>query len=153
MEAGAELEQRADATLDGHMTIRWLDDPGDQAQERRFARTVAADQPDRLARSDRDGDVGEGEHVLWLGTPAQHEQLFQAPGLVRADAEAARDSIDPDLARFHFIDGTAAARRTSPARTSTNAGSSFGSAVRSSMIPSLAACSAATMSRSQRISR
>ena len=91
VEAGAELEQRADPTADGDLALGRLDDPGDQPQQRRLARAVAPDQADRLARRDRDRDVREREHVLRLGAPAQHEQLLQAARLVRADAEAARD--------------------------------------------------------------
>jgi hypothetical protein len=45
MEAGAELEQRADAPADVDVAARRLDDPGDQAQQRRLARTVAPDEP------------------------------------------------------------------------------------------------------------
>ena len=87
---------------------RRLDDPGDQAEQRRLAGAVAADQPDGLARLDRERDVVERLHVLRLGAAAEDEQLLQAPRLVRVDAEAARDPVDPDLARLHPADGTAA---------------------------------------------
>ena len=80
---------------------RRLDDPGDQPQQRRLAGAVAADEPDRLARLDGERHVLERLHVLRLGAAAEDEQLLQAARLVRVDAEAARDPVDPDLARLH----------------------------------------------------
>ena len=153
VEAGAELEQRADPAADVDASRRRLDDPGDQAQQRRLAGAVAADEPDRLARLDGERHVFERLHVLRLGAAAEDEQLLQAARLVRVDAEAARDPVDPDLARLHALNGTAAARRTSPASTRTNAGSAFGSSIRSSSRPSSAARSCASTSRSHLISR
>ena len=50
MEAGAELEQRADPALDLDGARGRLDDPRQHAQQRRLARPVAPDQADRLAR-------------------------------------------------------------------------------------------------------
>ena len=132
MEAGAELEQRADPAADVDPSRRRLDDPGDQPQQRRLAGAVAADEPDRLPRLDGERHVFERLHVLRVGAAAQDEQLLQAARLVRVDAEAARDPVDPDLARLHALNGTAAARRTSPASTRMNAGSAFGSSIRSS---------------------
>ena len=54
MEAGAELEQRADPAADRDAALGGLDDPGDQAQQRRLAGAVAADKADRLAGLDRE---------------------------------------------------------------------------------------------------
>ena len=153
VEAGAELEQRADPSADGDAALGRLDDPGDQPQQGRLAGAVAADEADRLARLDAERDVLEREHIACLGSPAEHEQLLQASRLVRPDAEATRDPLDADLPRLHPRDGTAKCRRTSPASTSMNAGSAFGSSIRSNRIPSCLALSAASMSRSQRISR
>ena len=59
MEARAELEQRGDATARLDPAGGRRDDPGDQAEQRRLARAVAADQADRLARLDRERDVPE----------------------------------------------------------------------------------------------
>ena len=114
VEAGAELEQRADPAADLDAARRRLDDPGDQAQQRRLAGAVAADEPDGLARLDRERDVVERLHVLRLGAAAEDEQLLQAARLVRVDAEAARDPVDPDLARLHPVDGTAAVTPDEP---------------------------------------
>ena len=93
---------------------RGLDDPGDQAEQRRLAGAVAADEPHRLAGLDRERDVLEREHVARLGAAAEHEQLLQAARLVRADAEAARDPLDADLPRLHPADGTAACTPDQP---------------------------------------
>ena len=101
VEAGAELEQRADPAADGDAALGRLDDPGDQAQQRRLAGAVPADEPDRLARLDRERDVAQRQDVARLGAPAEHEQLLQASRLVRPDAEAARDPLDADLPRLH----------------------------------------------------
>ncbi len=57
MEAGAELEQRAHAALDRDRSRRRLDDAGDEPQQRRLARAVAADQADRLTGRDARGHV------------------------------------------------------------------------------------------------
>ncbi len=51
MEAGAQLEQRPDAPADLDTAGTRLDDPGDQAQQRRLAGAVAADQTDCAAGS------------------------------------------------------------------------------------------------------
>ena len=101
VEAGAELEQRADPSADGDAALGRLDDPGDQAQQRRLAGAVPADEPHGLARLDRERDVLERDHVGRLGSPAEHEQLLQASRLVRPDAEATRDPLDADLPRLH----------------------------------------------------
>src|SRR5207253_10618668 len=54
VEARAELEERADPPADGDVAARRLDDPGDEAQERRLARPVAAHETDRVAGLDLD---------------------------------------------------------------------------------------------------
>ena len=136
VEAGAELEQRADPAADGDAPGRRLDDPGDQPQQRRLAGAVAADEADGLTGLDRERDVVERLDVLRVGAAAEDEQLLQAARLVCVNAEAARDPVDPDLARVHPADSTGARLRTSPARTRMNAGSAFGSSIRSSRIPS-----------------
>ena len=53
VEAGAELEQRSDSALHGNRPGRRLDDPGDEPEQRRLARAVAADQADCLTRRER----------------------------------------------------------------------------------------------------
>ena len=56
VEAGAELEERAHASAGGR-----LDDSGDQPQQRRLSRPVAADETDRTAGFDPEGDVAQGD--------------------------------------------------------------------------------------------
>ena len=51
MEAGAELEQRADPAADVDAALGRLDDPGDDAQQRALARAVAADEAERRCRA------------------------------------------------------------------------------------------------------
>ena len=114
MEAGAELEQRADPAADRDTPRRRLDDPGDQAQERRLAGAVAADEADGLAGLDRDRDVLERLDVLRAGAAAADEELLEAARLVCMNAEAARDPVDPDLARVHAVNGTAAGPSDKP---------------------------------------
>ena len=63
VEARAELEQRADASADRHRAGRRLDDSGEQPQQRRLAGAVAADEADRSARLDGEGDVAQRPHV------------------------------------------------------------------------------------------
>jgi hypothetical protein len=101
VEACAELQQRADPPPDGDAAPGRLDDPGDQAQQRRLPGAVPADEADGLARLDRQRHVLQRDDVCRLGSPAEHEQLLQASRLVRPDAEATRDPFDADLPRLH----------------------------------------------------
>ena len=152
LEAGAELEQRAHAPTDRHPAARRLDDPGEQAEERRLAGAVPPDEPDGVPRLDVEADVLERLHLPRLRAPADHE-LLQGARLLRVDPETPRGALDPDLSRSHALDATGSARRTIPANTRTKAGSSFGISIRSSRSPSSAAFSRASMSRSHLISR
>ena len=64
MEAGPDLQQRADPA--GHLGIAGarLGDPREQFQHRALAGAVVADQADRFAAVDLEGDVSERpEHV------------------------------------------------------------------------------------------
>ena len=63
---------------------------------------------------------------------ARDEQLLQRAYGLRVDAEAAARAVDLDGAGLrHALDGSAAARRTMPARTRMKAGSAFGISIRS----------------------
>src|SRR5439155_7666098 len=68
LEAGAELEERAHAAADLDPPAGRLDDSGEQAQQRRLAGAVAADEPDRMSGLDPKGDVVEGDHLACLRT-------------------------------------------------------------------------------------
>src|SRR5262249_24353432 len=101
VEPGTELEQRPDPALRADAADGRLDDPGDQPEKRRLAGAVSADEPDRLAAADLDGDVPQRPDVRRLRLAALDEEILERPRLARVDAEAARDALDRDLARFH----------------------------------------------------
>src|SRR5205823_14260740 len=58
-ESGAELQQRHDAAAPDGDSIRWRDDCGRDAEQRRLAGAVRADDADRLAASDRERYVAQ----------------------------------------------------------------------------------------------
>src|SRR4029079_2601527 len=64
MEAGAELEQRPDRADDLEPPARQREDPCDQAQQRRLAGAVAADEADRRSRLDLEGHVLQRPDVV-----------------------------------------------------------------------------------------
>ena len=101
VEAGAELEQRADAAVDLHGARRRLDDPGEHPQQRRLARAVAADQADGLAGRDLGRDVAQRPDVLAAGAPARDDEILERARLAGMDAEAARDAVGRDRAGRH----------------------------------------------------
>ena len=115
MEARAELEQRADPPADGDAAGRRLDDSREQAQQRRLAGPVAADEADRAAGLDRERDVAQRDDVGAAHAAARDEQILERAVLARIDAEAARGVLDDDLSGPHAGDGTPSARRTMPA--------------------------------------
>ncbi|OLE01245.1 MAG: hypothetical protein AUG91_02215 [Actinobacteria bacterium 13_1_20CM_4_69_9] len=63
MKAGAELQQGADAAADLDPAGGRLDDPRDQAQQRRLARAVPAHEPNGAARLDAERDAVERDDV------------------------------------------------------------------------------------------
>src|SRR5579884_1248083 len=153
VEPRAELEQRADASADGDVTRGRLDDPREQAEQRRLPGAVAAHEAERAARVDVERHVAERPHLRAAVAPAGDDEILERPGLARIDAKATRCVLDGDLARSHAGEGTASSRRTMLARTSTNSESAFGISIRSSSRPSSRALSCASVSMSQRISR
>src|SRR5262249_8698477 len=127
MEARAELEQRADAAAHDHLPGRRLDDPRDQAKERRLAGAVAADQPDGAPRLDPEGDVLQRNDLGRARSLPRDDHVLQPAGLPGIDLEVPRGAVGDDLTGSdHAFEGTARARRTRPASTRTNEGSAFG---------------------------
>ena len=127
VEAGAELEQRADAPTDVDTAGRRLDDPGEQAQKRRLAGTVASDETDRAPGVDVEGDVIERPHLRGPRPASGDDDVLQPTRFARIHLEVPRGMLGGDLAGSnHASEGTASTRRTSPASTCTNAGSAFG---------------------------
>ena len=153
VEAGAELEQRADRPSDLDAPGRRAEDAGDQPEERRLARAVSADEADRPAGLDVQRDVSQRPDVRRLQVPPSDDRLFQGHVPLRIDAEAPPDVLDQDLAYLHGFEGTPTACRESSARPRMKAGSSFSDSIRSRSRPSSAARSRASTSMSQRISR
>ena len=96
VEAGAELEQRADAALDGNGAGGRLDDPRDEPEQRRLPGAVAADQPDRLAGRDARRDVAQRPDVRPTRATPRDEQLLERADGLRVDAEAAAGAVDLD---------------------------------------------------------
>ena len=88
VEAGAELEQRRDAAAGLDAAARRLDDPRDEPQQRRLARAVAPDEPDRLAGLDDDRDVAQRLHLARAEPPAGDEHVLERALRLRVDAEA-----------------------------------------------------------------
>ena len=112
--------------------------PATQAQQRRLAGAVAADEADRLAGLDRERDVAQRPDV---GAPVPlraNEQILERAALARVDAEAPRGVLDEDLSGSHAGDGTDRCRRTISASVRTKAGSSFGISIRASVQAELA---------------
>ena len=101
MEAGAELEQRADPAADVDAAVGRLDDPGDDPQQRALARAVAADERERAAGVDLERDVAERPHVGRAGPAAQKDAALQRARAARVDAEAPRELADLDLTLAH----------------------------------------------------
>src|SRR5437867_2669320 len=83
MESRAELEERGDASLDVHRAARRLRRAGHELKERRFPRSVRADDPEGLTRLD-----GE-RHVLECLDGDRRRVLAERPLLQRAAALAA----------------------------------------------------------------
>src|SRR5206468_3685098 len=98
-----ELEDLAEAlalerlVTDRDAAARRLDDPGEQSKQRRLARAVAADEPDRAARLDPERDVAQRPDVGAAHAAARDEQVLQRAVLARVDAEATRRVLDEDL--------------------------------------------------------
>src|SRR6266508_3853024 len=154
MEASAELEQRANPAAHVDPPGRRLDDSGDQTQEGGLTRSVPADQPDRATRLDSEGHITQREDFGGPGPAARHDDVLEPPGFAGIHLEVPRRPVGDDLSGSnHASEGTASARRTRPASTRMKAGSAFGISIRLKSIPSSRARSAASWSRSQRISR
>ena len=63
MEAGAELEERADSAAHGDAAGGRLDDRSDDAKERALARAVAPDECERASRGHGERDFAERPHI------------------------------------------------------------------------------------------
>ena len=76
METRPHLEQRGDSSSQPDDALGRLRDPAEDLEQGRFARTVAADEPDDLPPLDVEGDVPQGPERRGLG-----------PEILRAPAE------------------------------------------------------------------
>src|SRR5262249_52433813 len=134
VEAGAELEQRGDAATRLDEACGRLDDPRDQAQQRRLTGAVAADQADCLARLDRERDLLKRPHVGGGRTLPGEHRLLQCLYLLGMNTKPPARAVDDDLAGLHAVEGTATSGRTIEASTAMNSGSAFGISIRASCI-------------------
>ena len=101
VEASAELEEGADPAARPHGARARLDDPGDETQQGRLARSVAPDETDGLSLAHIERDVVERPDLYCLGAAALDEQILQGAHLARVDAKGPRDIADADLADVH----------------------------------------------------
>src|SRR5262249_39950978 len=99
VEARTELDQRTDASADLDAACGRLDDSGDQAQKRRLARAVAADETYRAARLDEKRDVAQCDNVVPARAPPRDDEILEASHLTGIDLEAARHLVDADFPR------------------------------------------------------
>ena len=97
VEAGAEFEQRGDASGDLGFSRGGLEDSGDDLQEGAFAGTVFADDAEGFAAFDGEGDVAEGLEVGVEFEAGGGDELFEAvPGRV-VDGVGLGDVLEVDL--------------------------------------------------------
>ena len=79
MEAGADLQQRADAAVELGAAGGRLRDPREDLQQGALAGAVAADDADDLAALDLEGDVLEGpERVRFAGARRRRRSVVRA---------------------------------------------------------------------------
>src|SRR5205814_4833196 len=128
-------------------------EPGDQAKERRLARTVSADDADRLTGLDRQRDIAQRPDFLALKVAPPQDGFLERDVPLWVDPEPAADALGDNGSGLHASEGTARVSRTSAANARRKAGSALSDSIRSSSSPSSAARSRASTSRSQRISR
>ena len=101
VKARAELEERADAPFRANAPRRRLDDLGDDAEQRRLAGAVPADQPDGLAARYLGGDVPKRPHVGGLRLSALDEEILERARVACVHAKAASNAFDTDLTDLH----------------------------------------------------
>jgi hypothetical protein len=65
MKAGAQFDQRGDASVDRHLSGCRFEDAGDDFQQRRFSGAVASDHAERFAAMDRERDLAQRGHGLF----------------------------------------------------------------------------------------
>src|SRR5439155_24308033 len=113
VEAGAELEQRADPPAHRNAARGRLDDSGDEPQQRRLSRAVAPDETECAARVDVERDVAQRPDVL-PAIRAAEQDVLERPRRARVPAEPARRVSDLDLTGPHAVEGTPRRRLTAP---------------------------------------
>jgi hypothetical protein len=81
IEAGAQFQQRGDAAVDDDRSGRGLEDAADQLQQGALAGAVAADDADRFAAPDVEGDILQrGEFPVVVRRPKLRNCLTRSPG-------------------------------------------------------------------------
>ena len=99
MESRADVQQRRDPTTRLHPSPSWTGDAGQQPQRGRLARTVAADQAQRLAPLQAEAQVTQGPQVLPLIATPEHVQKHtpRATALAEQIALTHAPEFDEDL--------------------------------------------------------
>ena len=96
VEPRAQLEERRHPALHGDPAVSRLDDAGDHLQERALAGTVHADDPQRGALPDLNGDVPESPEVTVIRAPSPPEGFEEAMAGVCVDPVRLGDGLDVD---------------------------------------------------------
>jgi hypothetical protein len=129
VEAGADLDQRADASADRKRAGRRREDPRDQLEQRRLARAVPPDDPEGLARLDVEIDVAQRPELARLRELPAEDRLLQRAGRRERDLEPPRHPTPDDLAGSDPGRGLRARRQCGPrsaARPTARAGPARG---------------------------
>jgi hypothetical protein len=96
MEARAQLEQRRQPAARDDLAVVGLQDPGDALQQRRLARAIVTEDPDRRSFLDLDVDVVERDEVLERDAPEVDHPLLQRRVVLVVETEMLRDVTDLD---------------------------------------------------------
>ena len=118
VEPGAELEQRRHrAAVDDAALVR-REDLGEAFEQRRLARSVLADDAERLALLDLEGHVLQRPELLVAGPPAAESRRFEVLVALVVEAEAFGHLICDDH-RFGHCYSSSAKRGDSRPKTHT----------------------------------
>src|SRR6266511_1280334 len=110
MEAGAQLEQRADAPTHLDLTRGRADDPGEEPEQRRLAGAVAPDEADGTPGLDVERDVPQRDDLGRARAAARDDEILQTAALAGIDLEHAPCAVNLDFARSHASERSVSVR-------------------------------------------
>src|SRR3990172_8382083 len=96
MEAGAQLDEGGNATLDADIAVAGGHDTGDQLEDGALAAAVAPDHPDGFTVSDREGDAAEGVEGVAPALALEHGGHELAEGEALLELESLADVLEVD---------------------------------------------------------